>query len=73
MAQAVARSAQTRAHDPTVLITGDTAKERLAEISASGFIALHKPVEADDLRRTLSAVLVGRRFLPSGFSSLGSS
>jgi len=52
---------------PTVLVTGDTAKERLAEISASGFIMLHKPVEADDLLRTVQSLLgamagfVGRR------------
>ena len=44
---------------PTVLVTGDTAKERLEEFSASGFITLHKPVEADDLRRTLESMLRG--------------
>jgi hypothetical protein len=42
-----------------VVVTGDTAKERLAEISGSGFITLHKPVEAEDLRRTLASLLPG--------------
>jgi PAS domain S-box-containing protein len=44
---------------PTVVVTGDTAQERLAEISASGFAMLHKPVEADDLLRTLKSSLGG--------------
>ena len=44
---------------PTVVITGDTAQERLAEISGSGFVMLHKPVGADDLRRTLESLLGG--------------
>ena len=42
---------------PTMLVTGDTAKERLTEVSSSGFAVLHKPVEADDLRRTLASLL----------------
>jgi CheY-like chemotaxis protein/anti-sigma regulatory factor (Ser/Thr protein kinase) len=42
---------------PTLLVTGDTAKERLAEVSASGFALLHKPVEADELRRALASLL----------------
>jgi hypothetical protein len=29
----------------------------LLEVSASGFAMLHKPVEADDLRRTLASLL----------------
>jgi PAS domain S-box-containing protein len=44
---------------PTVMVTGDTAKERLAEISASGFITLHKPVEADDLLHIVQSLLEG--------------
>jgi signal transduction histidine kinase/CheY-like chemotaxis protein len=39
---------------PTLVITGDTAKERIAEIDASGFEMLHKPVCAPDLRRKLA-------------------
>jgi PAS domain S-box-containing protein len=45
---------------PTMVVTGDTAKERLAEISACGFVLLHKPVEADVLRRTLASLLRGK-------------
>jgi PAS domain S-box-containing protein len=44
---------------PTMLVTGDTAEERLTEVSSCGFAILHKPVEADDLRRTLAALLRG--------------
>jgi hypothetical protein len=39
---------------PTLVLSGDTAKERIAEIAASGFEMLHKPVGSDDLRRALS-------------------
>jgi CheY-like chemotaxis protein len=39
---------------PSVVLTGDTAKERIAEIVASGFEGLHKPVAADELRRKLA-------------------
>ena len=46
---------------PTLLITGDTAHERLAEISASGFAMLHKPVEAAELLRTLKSSLGNAR------------
>lgn len=42
---------------PTLVVTGDTAKERIAEICASGFAVLHKPVGDDDLRRSLAAML----------------
>ena len=42
---------------PTMLVTGDTAPERLAEASNSGFVLLHKPVEADDLRQKLANLL----------------
>jgi CheY-like chemotaxis protein len=42
---------------PTILVTGDTAPERLAEVSGSGFALLHKPVNADDLRRKLANLL----------------
>ena len=44
---------------PTMLVTGDTAEERLTEVSSSGFALLHKPVDADDLRRTLASLLRG--------------
>jgi PAS domain S-box-containing protein len=43
---------------PTLVLTGDTAKERIAEIAASGFEMLHKPVGSDDLRRKLAQLMV---------------
>ena len=42
---------------PTLVLTGDTARERIAEIGASGFAILHKPVDAEDLRRELERQL----------------
>jgi DNA-binding response OmpR family regulator len=42
---------------PTMLITGDTDRRRLVEATAGGFMMLHKPVEADDLRRVLGSLL----------------
>ncbi len=42
---------------PVVVLTGDTAMERIAEVHASGYAMLHKPVAPDDLRRTLDALL----------------
>ncbi|MCW2286779.1 hypothetical protein M2323_004568 [Rhodoblastus acidophilus] len=38
---------------------------RLAEISASGFVTLHKPIEPDDLRRTLDSLLAINDRAPS--------
>jgi two-component system, sensor histidine kinase and response regulator len=49
---------------PTMVVTGDTAGERLTEVSFSGFAMLHKPVEADYLRRTLASLLRGSRSSP---------
>jgi PAS domain S-box-containing protein len=43
---------------PTLILTGDTAKERISEISASGFEVLHKPVDAEHLRRKLAHLLI---------------
>ena len=42
---------------PTLILTGDTATEHIAEIAASGFELLHKPVSAEQLRRKLSVLL----------------
>jgi PAS domain S-box-containing protein len=39
---------------PTVILTGDTAKERIAEIGASEAEMLHKPVTAAQLRSVLA-------------------
>jgi CheY-like chemotaxis protein len=44
---------------PTLLVTGDTAENRLAEAFSSGFVVLHKPVDAGDLRRSLTSLLLG--------------
>ncbi|MFZ6756020.1 hybrid sensor histidine kinase/response regulator [Undibacterium sp. Ji50W] len=42
---------------PGVLITGDTATDRLREAQASGFVLLHKPVPNARLRATVGALL----------------
>ena len=42
---------------PAVLITGDTAPERLREATASGLLLLHKPLEPDTLLRALNRCL----------------
>jgi PAS domain S-box-containing protein len=44
---------------PTLILTGDTAKERIAEVHASGFVMLHKPVGAEDLRSRLAHLIRG--------------
>lgn len=42
---------------PALLITGDTAPERLREAEASGVALLHKPVVPADLYRAILIVL----------------
>ena len=42
---------------PALVVSGDTAPERLREAQASGLPFLHKPVPADKLRQTMLAVL----------------
>ena len=42
---------------PKLIVTGDTAKERLEEIRASGCDFLHKPVSVEDLRQKLSDMM----------------
>ena len=42
---------------PAVLVTGDTAAERLRQARESGFPQLHKPVPAATLRATLNSML----------------
>jgi PAS domain S-box-containing protein len=44
---------------PTLVITGDTGPERIAEIHASGFEMLHKPVGAEELQLKLAHILRG--------------
>jgi PAS domain S-box-containing protein len=41
----------------TIIITGDTDKERIAEVHASGFAMLHKPVPAEELRNYLAQAI----------------
>jgi len=43
-----------------MIVAGDVAAERIAEIHVSGFVMLHKPVRAEDLRRHLAEGRCGR-------------
>ena len=45
---------------PTIVLTGDTAVDRISEMDASGFVVLHKPVDAERLRCELGRLLGGR-------------
>ena len=42
---------------PGIIITGDTAPERLQEAAASGFALLHKPVQPDVLKKLVDKML----------------
>jgi CheY-like chemotaxis protein len=42
---------------PALLVSGDTAPERLREAQSSGLPLLHKPVSADKLTEAILAVL----------------
>ena len=44
---------------PTLILTGDTDKQQIAEIMSSGLPMLHKPVAAEALREKLAALLSG--------------
>lgn len=44
-------------HTPALLLTGDTAAERLREVAASGLQVLHKPLNAAQLKRALIRAL----------------
>lgn len=44
---------------PAMLLTGDTAPDRLAEARASGFILLHKPLSEARLRAAMAAMADG--------------
>ena len=44
---------------PALILTGDTSREGIAEIAASGFEVLHKPISAEQLRRKLAQVMGG--------------
>ena len=45
---------------PTIVLTGDTAMERISELNASGYVVLHKPVDAESLRGAPERLLGGR-------------
>jgi CheY-like chemotaxis protein len=55
---AVIKGLQSEFNDeiPAMLITGDTAPDRLLEARSSGFLLLHKPVSADKLQLAIDAV-----------------
>ncbi len=42
---------------PAIIITGDTAPERIKEASDSGFLLIHKPVKPAELRMKISSLL----------------
>lgn len=46
---------------PGLIITGDTAPERLQEAGASGHLLLHKPVQPGKLRAVLASVQRGKK------------
>jgi len=54
---------------PALMITGDTAPQRLREAIASGVPLLHKPVLPDELHRAMQYLLSGRE-LDSSFAEL---
>lgn len=45
---------------PAIIITGDTAPDRIKEAKASGFEILHKPISGGRLRATLNAILLAK-------------
>ncbi|MGE5504529.1 MAG: ATP-binding protein [Actinomycetota bacterium] len=45
------------AHAPGLIVTGDTAPQRLREAKASGYELLHKPVAAEELRKVVNTLL----------------
>ncbi|MDW4746785.1 hypothetical protein NQ344_27020, partial [Escherichia coli] len=51
---------------PAVLITGDTAPDRLQEAAASGLLLLHKPVSNSKLRAAIGNLLASTKssYLP---------
>ena len=42
---------------PTIILTGDTAPDRIEQIRVSGYEMMHKPVKAEDLKRLLIKLL----------------
>jgi PAS domain S-box-containing protein len=44
---------------PAIIVTGDTAPERIAEVERSGLTIAHKPISGEGLRQLVSAALAG--------------
>jgi CheY-like chemotaxis protein len=42
---------------PAIIITGDTAPDRIAEAHASGFVLLHKPLSSGKLRAAVGNII----------------
>jgi two-component system, sensor histidine kinase len=55
--ETVRRLRERRADVPALMVSGDTAPERLREAQASGLPFLHKPVSAEKLKETMLAAL----------------
>jgi two-component system, sensor histidine kinase len=55
--ETVRRLRQRLGDVPALIVSGDTATERLREAQASGLPFLHKPVSGDKLKQTMFAVL----------------
>lgn len=51
------RRYRVAAEVPAIIITGDTARERLQEASATGARLLHKPVRAEEVHDALIGLL----------------
>lgn len=63
--QAIRRIQQEWGSDiPALIVTGDTAPDRLREVSASGYQLLHKPIPPARLRTFLNNVKAGRPIKP---------
>lgn len=58
---------------PALLITGDTAPERLTEAQASGIPLLHKPVSTNELYRIVTALLADGAHSQTGCASIAAS
>jgi|AGTN01.3.fsa_nt_gi PAS domain S-box len=53
----IEQSLKPQARLPAIIVTGDTAPERLQQAQALGYGLLHKPVRADALRRAMDEAL----------------
>jgi two-component system, sensor histidine kinase and response regulator len=59
-------AAQARRRIPTLVLTGDTAEERIAEVMESGFRLLHKPIAATELQRELACLMDSQESAAAG-------